>query len=412
MSTPQQSTRATRAPRSTGAWSAIRLVAGREIRSRVMSKAWIITTAVLVLAVVGGGIVLNLVTSSGPDAQDVGFTSEVTELQQPLVATAEALGTDVVPTAVADRATGEQAVRDGDLAALVTGTPTDLEVVVDADLDSTLSTALTSVSQQAALSAQVTALGGDPDEVATALATSAPEVTALSPGDTTDVAQIAAGLLVGILIFMSIMLSGQLIAAGVVEEKQSRVVEILLASIRPWELLVGKVLGIGTVGFIQIALVAGAGAGTAAALGLVDASELSLGAAAGWLVVWYVIGYLTYAFALAGAASLVSRQEDVGSVIAPFTTLMIVPYVIAISIAPYDTDNTLVRWISYVPFCSPLVMPVRVAVGGVEPWEIALSLGLSILVIPVVVWLAARIYRGAVLRTGARLKVKDVLAGA
>ncbi|ROS78693.1 ABC transporter permease [Cellulomonas sp. PhB143] len=412
MSAADDRTAADRAAGPESAGAAIRLVAGREIRTRLTSKAFLVTTALLVLSVVLGGVLLNLVGSSGPDSQKVGLTAESAGLEQSIDAAAKATGTDVTTVPVDDPAQGRQQVTDGDLDALVTGTAGDLQVTVDSDLDDGLRAILTSVSQQAALADAVESLGGDPAGVAADIAQAAPQVTVLDPDDTFDPARYVAGLATGILIFITLLTTGQLLAQGVVEEKQSRVVELLLATVRPWHLMTGKVLGIGTIGLLQVALVAGAGAGTAATLGLVDTGSLDVGSVAVWVVVWFVIGFATYAFAIAGAASLVSRQEDVGAVIAPFTALMMIPYIIGVSVAPWSPDSPLVAWISYLPFCGPLLMPIRMAVGGVETWEVVLSLGLSIVAIPVLVWLSSRIYSNAVLRMGARIKVRDALRAA
>jgi ABC-2 type transport system permease protein len=266
-------------------------------------------------------------------------------------------------------------------------------------------------AQQQALSSAVTHLGGDPGEVGREIAQATPDITALEPEPEQDGAQIVAGFVAGILLFISLMTAGQLVAQGVVEEKSSRVVELLLATVRPWQLMAGKVLGIGVIGLIQVVLVVGAGSGTALALGLVDASSIDLGATALWVVIWFVIGFTMYALALGALAALVSRQEDVGSVTAPVLTLMMIPYIIGVSIAPWDPTNPLVVWLSYVPFCSPLLMPMRIALGEVEVWEVALALGLSLALIPVLVWLAGRIYSNAVVRSGGRIKLKDALSG-
>ncbi|BDZ42724.1 ABC transporter permease [Paraoerskovia sediminicola] len=394
------------------AGSAIRLVAGREIRTRVTSKAFIITTVLLVLAVVAGGFVLNLVQSSGPEGQRVGVVPSAAAVEAPLEAGAAETGTDITVTEVADEAAGEQAIRDGDLDAVVTGSAGDLGIVVESDVDGALWAVLSSVNQQAALDDAIRELGGDPASVAADVSAAEPTVTTLEPEEEFDPARYVTGLATGILIFITLMTTGQLLAQGVVEEKQSRVVELLLATIRPWQLLTGKVVGIGAIGLMQVALVAGSGAATATALGLVDPGELDLGATAAWVVVWYVLGFLTYAFAIAGAASLVSRQEDVGAVIAPFTALMMIPYIIGVSLAPWQPDSPLVAWLSYLPFCGPLIMPVRIALDAAAPWEIGISLALSIAVVPVLVWFASRIYSNAVLRMGARIKVKDALRSA
>ena len=393
-------------------WGAIRLVAGREIMTRLHSKSFVWLTVILVAAVVLGGVVLNAASSSGPTAERVGVTPQTAALAEPITATGSTLGTEVETVDVADDAAGEAQVRDGDLAVLVTGTADDPTVVVDTELSPGLTAVFTTLAQQTALSDAVADLGGDPAQVAGDIATAEPTVRTIGEPSEFDPARYITGLVTGILLFMAIMISGQLIAQGVVEEKTSRVVELLLSTVRPWQLMAGKVLGIGLVGLGQVALVVVAGVGTALGLGLVDTSTIDLGTAAVWALVWFVVGFVSYALLMAGLGALVSRQEDVGAVTTPVTFLMVVPYIVGVSVAPWAPDNPLVVWLSYVPLCSPLLMPVRIALGSAETWEALLALGLSVAVVPVLVWLAAKIYSNAVLRTGARVRLKDALRAA
>lgn len=393
-----------------GARSAITLVAGREIRSRLASKSYRITTLLFVAAVVVGGVLLHLVTGSQSSVK-VALTPATSSLAQQLVATAEASGVTVTTSDVPDDAAGESAVRAGDADVLLTATTPTLRVVVKDSVGQSMQPVLGSLAQQLALASEIRQLGGDPTESAGRIAAAAPQVTALEPPPQVDGGQIAAGYIAGILLFLALMTSGQLVAQGVVEEKSSRVVELLLATIRPWQLMAGKVLGIGTVGLGQVLLVVGAGLGTAMALGLVDGSSVDLGAAAGWALTWFVVGFASYALVLAALASLVSRQEDVGSVIGPVTALMVVPYVIAISVAPWSPDSPLVVWLSYVPFCAPMVMPVRIALGTADTWEALVSLAISLALVPLLVWLAGRIYSNAVVRSGSKVRLRDALRG-
>ncbi|WP_019136586.1 ABC transporter permease [Cellulomonas massiliensis] len=391
---------------------AIRLVAGREVRTRLQSKAFVWTTVAFVAVIVLGGVVLNLVTSSGTQAKAVGVLSDVAAVAPALEASATAVGQQVETRTFDDRAAGEAAVRDGEVVALVAAVSPSLEVVVKQTPDQQLAPAFGALAQQLALTSAVEQLGGDPAQVAQQVATAVPTTTSLEPAPETDAAQVVAGIVAGILLFVSIMTAGQLVAQGVVEEKSSRVVELLLATVRPWQLMAGKVLGIGLIGLLQVVLIVAAGAGTAFGLGLVETSSLDLGATALWSLVWFVVGFATYAVVLAGLAALVSRQEDVGAVVAPVTTVMIVPYVVGISIAPYAPDNPLVAWLSYVPFCAPMVMPIRIALGAVEPWQALLSVGLSVALIPLLVWFAGRVYSRGVLRSGGRMKLSEALRGA
>jgi ABC-2 type transport system permease protein len=208
------------------------------------------------------------------------------------------------------------------------------------------------------------------------------------------------------------MFNGQAVAQGVVEEKSSRVVELLLATVRPWQLMAGKVLGIGVVGLIQILLIALAGviAGLATKILTISAS-----AAAGtviWLVVWYLLGFFMYAVVLAGLGALVSRQEDVGSAVSPALMFLIAGYVLGVSLLPSDPSNRLMEILSLIPAFAPTVMPMRLAMGGVPIWEAITSVVLVLALIPLLIWLAARIYRNAVLRTGARVKFSQALRAA
>ncbi|MFJ2298232.1 ABC transporter permease [Oerskovia paurometabola] len=389
-------------------WGAVSLVAGREISTRIRSKAFVWTTVALLVGVVLGGFLLSLVGDQGPAVQKVGVTSEVEALGSQLTAAGEAVGTEIQVSEVSEPE-GRTQLADGDLDALVTGTPESFTVVVKEELGTTLTPVFTGLAQQAALAGAISDLGGDPSAVAQEIASAAPTIETLEPTEVRDPAQIVTGMVGGILIFIALMTCGQLVAQGVVEEKTSRVVELLLATIRPWQLMAGKVLGIGAIGLIQLVVVVGGGVGTAFALGLVDASSANLGATAAWVLVWFVIGFVMYSLALAALAALVSRQEDVGSVITPVLMLMMIPYIIGISIGPWDPENPLVVWLSYIPFCSPLLMPIRIALGTVETWEILLAVGLSLALVPVLVWLAGKIYSNAVLRTGGRVRLKDAL---
>ena len=386
----------------------IRLVAGREITTRIRSKAFLWTTGLLVVAIVAGGVILNLALDSS-SATSVAVTPQTEALAQPLQAIARANDEAIRIVEVDNDAAARAAVADEDADAALTGSPTDFTVVVRSQPEPTQYAMLTVLRQQTALGAAVTDLGGDPAQVAQQLATATVKIQALDPAPERDGGQIAAGYVAGILLFLALQTTAQLVSQGVVEEKSTRVVELLLSTIRPWQLMAGKVTGIGVIGLLQVVAVIAAAAGTALTLGLLDTSSLNLGATIAWALVWFVVGFITFSLALAALASLVSRQEDVASVTAPVLILMIIPYVIGISIAPWDPTNPIVVALSYIPFAAPMVMPMRIALGTVETWEILASLALSLAVIPVLVWGAGRIYSNAVLRTGARVRLRDAL---
>jgi len=389
-----------------GTWDAVRLVAGREITTRTGSKAFRITTILMVVVVVGF-VVLMKVLSGGDDAGSrIGFAPAVAPLAAAFTSVAGAVGENVTTSQV-DEATGEQQVRDGKLDALVTGTPTSLRVVVQEDLPDGLNSAFTVLARQIALNDQIARLGGDPAAVNSAVGAATFSLQTLEPPREFEAARLLLGIIVGILVYLSIMLYGQFVAQGVVEEKSSRIVEILLTTIRPWQLMVGKVLGIGAVGFAQLVVVVVAGVLAGLATDAYTFPSSIAGGAAFWAVTWFLLGYLTYALVFAALGALVSRQEDVGSVTAPAIMFIVLPYLVGISVLPADPTNEFAAVLSLIPLFSPMLMPMRIALGVAPAWEIALSIALSVTLIVVLVWLAGRIYSNAVLRTGSRVRFRD-----
>jgi ABC-2 type transport system permease protein len=391
-----------------GAWEAVRLVAGREVTTKMRSKAFIITTVATLVLLVGFALVMKFV-GGGSDAT-VGVTPQAAALAEPLKATASQIGQNIDVKTI-DEQDGRAQVADGSLDALVIGDGTDgaLRVVVEKDLDDDLHNALNVLAGQLALDQQIADLGGDPAEVRSSVADASVKVEPLEEPYPYQSGQLVLGIVAGILIYMSLLINGQMVAQGVVEEKSSRVVELLLSTIRPWQLMAGKVLGIGFVGLVQMVVIGGVG--IAAALGL-DVLSISTSAALGtvvWLVVWYLLGFFMYSLVFAALAALVSRQEDVGGVITPALMFVIVGYVIGISVLPSDPDNTLAEVLSVIPVFAPTLMPMRLAMGGVPVWEAVVSVGLVVALIPALVWLSGRIYANAVMRSGARVKLTDAL---
>ena len=392
-------------------WEAVRLVAEREVTTKMRSKAFIITTVATLVLLVGFALVMKLV-GGGSDAT-VGVTSQNSALAAPIKTVASQIGQNV-ETKTVDEKTGRAQIADGTLDALVVGDGTDgkLRVVVKKDLDGNLRDALTVLAGQLVLNQEIADLGGDPAAVRASVAGASVDVEPLEEPYPYQSGQLVLGIVAGILIYMSLLLNGQMVAQGVVEEKSSRVVELLLATIRPWQLMAGKVLGIGFVGLVQMVVIGGVG--IAAALGL-DVLSISTSAAVGtviWLIVWYLLGFIMYSLVFAALGALVSRQEDVGGVIAPALMFVIVGYVIGISVLPSQPDNTLAEVLSVIPVFAPTLMPMRLAMGGVPVWEAVLSVGLVLALIPALVWLAGRIYANAVMRSGARVKLKDALRAA
>src|SRR5699024_2769995 len=159
------------------------------------------------------------------------------------------------------------------------------------------------------------------------------------------------------LLLFTLIRTGSLIAMGVVEEKTSRAVEILLATIRPSELLAGKILGLGIVGLAQVIILRGAAGAAMAFSGLFDGFEINLGGTMLIVLVWFLLGFALYALLFGGFAALISRQEEIGAVTTPLMFLLIVPFYLAMFLVPSDPGSTVVRIMSQVPFFSPFMVP-------------------------------------------------------
>lgn len=393
-----------------GTWSEVWLIAMREVSTRMRSKAYRITTIALVLIVVAMALIFKFAQGGGSDtAGTIGYTADNAAVAQKLVDAGETVGVTYALTTEADEAAGESAVRSGDLDAFLTGTGANLRVIVEKDTPSELQATIDILARQIALDAQITELGGDPATVHATVSQASIPIDPLEAPSPFEAQQLVLGMVAGILIYLALLFTGQAVAQGVVEEKSSRVVEILLSTVRPWQLMAGKVVGIGIIGLLQMVVVGAAGVIAGLATGsLTIAISTAVGTVV-WLAVWFLLGFVMYALVFAALAALVSRQEDVGAVVTPATMVVVVGYVIGISILPADPENTFAGIMSLIPFFAPTLMPFRIAMGVVPVWEMVLSVALTVAVIPFLVWLSARIYRNAVMRTGARVQLRDAL---
>ncbi|MGA8115792.1 MAG: ABC transporter permease [Actinocatenispora sp.] len=390
-----------------GRTTGVGLVARRELATRLRSKAFVIST-VIMLVFIGGYIVLMSVIGNISTHSTIGLTGSTTSLSSSVQTAAKATG-EVVETPTVDERAGRRQVADGTLDALLVGDPTHLRVIVKKDLKGQLRAALNTVAQQQALHRQIKILKGSPEKVDRVVASTTVPVTALQHAQPYQVERIVLGIVGAVLIYMSLMMNGQAVAQGVIEEKSSRVVELLLAAVRPWQLMAGKVLGIAAVGLLQMVIFAAVGVGLGLSTGVLDVPASLVTTTALWVLVWFVLGFLMYAVMLAAAGALVSRQEDAQSVVTPVMMMIVVPAVIGWSLLPSNPDSGLGEVLSMIPLFSPMLMPMRIALGVAPVWEVALSVVLSVLLVIGLVALAGRVYHNAVLRTGARVKLSEAL---
>jgi ABC-2 type transport system permease protein len=378
----------------------VRLVAGREISTRIRDKGFLISSVVLIVLILGV-MVFQVVLDRGGSTTRLGLVGGNAGVEQALRDQGGATGTEVTVVELGDESAARAAVDAGDVdAALLSPAGEQPELLVQGSAGTARALVQGAVAQLS-LSGQLAAAGVQlqaPPQV---------DVVALDAAHD-DRTQATVVALVGVVVLYGLLiLFGQFVAQGVVEEKSSRVVELLLATMRPWQLLAGKIIGLGVLGLLQMLVIAAVGVAGALAFGVVDLPEQLIGTVL-TVVAWFVLGYAFYASVFAVAASLVSRQEDLGSVLTPTTILLVAGFIIAIQ-AAQDPPSTLAAVTSFVPGLSPLVMPVRMAAGEAAWWEVAVAVVLMLVAIAVIVRIGGRVYSGALLRTGGKLKLREAL---
>jgi ABC-2 type transport system permease protein len=345
-------------------------------------------------------------------------------------------GFDVV--ASPDEATARQAVEDGDLSAAVVIDRTpgpDLSFVVISNDPAGRRTPelLRQACYSLAVADRLDRLGVASADQATLFAPPTVDVetpTPAAPGEPTSSAEKAATAIVGqmliVFLLLAVVLYGQWVAMSVAEEKSSRVMEIVISAATPFQLLGGKVLGVGGLGLVQLlaaaipALVAFVLQGRIAEslLGAppseLDLPQVLTPEVLASFVVFFVLGYLLYAVLYAAAGSLVSRMEDVNNVVAPMSMIGVVGYLIAIyiSMGLLPADATWVAVLSLVPFISPYLMLSRVIAGQAGAPEVALAAAILVVSIVVCLWVAARVYSAGVLMYGQSPSLRRLLVTA
>ncbi len=379
---------------------AVGLVVQREMRERVREKSFLVSTGVNVAIIV---LVIGLSSVFGGDDETytVGYV-EQSELAVVEAAASAGEATDVRIDAVQVSA-GEVRVKvaDGTLDAVVTGR----EITSKEDPPDELLSVLQGANRQVS-AAQALADAGVPEQRAQEILAPDPlKVTTLEPVDPDEDAKAGLTFFIVLILYGQLLTYGYWVAAGVVEEKASRVVEVVLSTIRPSHLLAGKVIGLGLLGLGNLLLIGVIGLGTAAAAGALDVDGTVL-SAAGLALAWFVVGYAFYACAFACAGALVPRQEDLQSTMTPLTLIILVSFFLAFAVQS-DPDGTLAHITAFIPMTAPMTMPPRIVTGDVATWEIVASFLVTAVGAALLIPLAARIYAGGILRTGSSLKLRD-----
>ncbi len=424
----------------------VRLIAVRELWTRLRQRSFQLTTMFQVLLLLVGACVPAIIAIVADDDESSVSTilvidqadANVLERLQPYVTTSATVDPDTdvdnVNLEASDATTDAARTRidDGDIDGALLASRDDAEELVftfineSGESSPAVDRVYVGVSA-IALEDRLARSGVPESEFEAALAPPVFSLQAVDPIDAGEEEedngpQLAVAFVFTILMFIAIMLYGTWVAQGVVEEKSSRIMEIMVNAATPRDLLAGKVLGIGLAGLVQLLpmlLLGGiafslqrrivdAFGGDVGQLPNVDFGAISV-TAIGWFLVYFLLGYVLYSAMYAALGSLVSRQEEVSQAISPMMTLMFIGYFG--SIFTIGTPDSLVaRTLSIIPFTSPFVMVPRLVSGDPAGWEIALSIALLAVTLVLAILFAARVYRIGVLLYGQKPSWKAVFS--
>lgn len=384
------------------------LVALREVRERSRSRSFR-AGLVAMLVVVVAMIVVPGLLDSREDTRHVGLTGAVSqELSAAIRAQADALDVTVRLHEFDDVASGESAVRDDEIDVLVVDSRR-LEWQGPADQE--LQAVVTGGIQVVTVQERAVAVGVTRDDLLALVAPVEIENVEIGLTEGRGPDDGTAAMVMTTLLLLAIVIYVNLVLTGVVEEKSSRVVEVLLARMPARNLLAGKVAGIGLLGFAQFAVTALAALVATLAVDTVDIPAIG-GATLAWAVAWFVLGYALFAMVYGAVGSLASRSEDAQSAAGPVGYLLVAGYWVAFLAVGQDPDGLWSRILSYVPATAPFAMPGRIALDAVAWWEPPLAVALTLLAVAGLVVAAGRIYTNAILHSGPRLRLRDAWAGA
>ncbi|WP_374951721.1 ABC transporter permease [Mucilaginibacter sp.] len=250
---------------------------------------------------------------------------------------------------------------------------------------------------------------------------SAMEVTETGVKDANVGTNMGIGIACAIFIYMALFIYGAQVMRGVIEEKTSRIIEVVISSVKPFQLMLGKIIGVGLVGLTQfgawiilsiistkIAGQAFAGPGGAMTGMLGVLATIPFGYILGCFLFYFLTGYLLYSALFAAVGSAVDSETETQQFMFPITLPLLFTYILSVSVLFQAPDSPLAVWLSIIPFTAPVAMMVRIPFGGVAPWQLALSMGLMVIGFLFTTYVAARIYRVGVLMYGKKASFKEL----
>jgi ABC-2 type transport system permease protein len=378
-----------------------RVVAEREMTTRLRDKAFLGATAFTVVLLVGIFVVTTLLGGRA-DEHDVAVTSaadeQVAAAAEGILRATGSAGAEIDVRRVADRARAEQLVRDGDADAALLSSGDGYMLVGDEEIDDALGAALTQAATARAVQDNADAQGVDLDALHQGAQV---DRRLLDPNASESDARSAVAFAFALVFLMTAIGFGMTIASSITQEKESRVVEILAAAIPVRALLWGKIAGNTVLALGQVVMFSLVGV---AGMALTGHAELLAGVS--WAVVWYVaffvLGFVALAALWSVAGSLASRQQDLQSTTLPGQLLLFVPYFVSIF-----ANEEVKQVFSMLPIVSTMIMPGRMAEGSVPWWQVAVAIVLTVAAAAVFVRVGSRLFEKTLLRTGTKLGYRE-----
>lgn len=373
------------------------LVARREIAARLRTRTYQLSTIALVAMGFGAVAASQLLPGfmESDHERRIGVTPEASALGDIVVDVGAAFDLEIEAIDVDSSADFRAAMDDEDLHAVLASPD---RLIFESEVDTTLQAVVAQSAFEAALPERATALGLTVDGARTLIEPATLRVELLRPAEDDDDDFYGLALVSSIVLLTAMSLYGEWILVGVIEEKSSRVVEVLLAIVTPWQLLIGKVLGILSLAVAQLVvalLAVAAGIAFFEGASLPEAGTTAIGASALWLV----LGLLLYNLIYAAVGATATRPEDATGAQAPILALLFIGYFPALIIVPEEPDGLIARASSLFPVTAPFAMPVRAAATDVPLVEHAVAVLAMGAAIGAVAWLAGRVYTGAILQT-------------
>jgi ABC-2 type transport system permease protein len=384
------------------------LIVRREFLTRVRSRFFLVGTVLLMVLLAGYIVIQAEVINRSTTTVKVGLVGAAQVLAKPLAASSgrgETIQTQLVDSV----SSGEHLVRSGDLDALVSGDPAAPEVEVKDQLDPTVATTLTALVQGIVFEQALAGTGVDPAPIEAKVGAAGFHLVALDPNAAQQTERSVVGIFVAALLYIALQVYGQFVTQGVIEEKANRIIEIMLSTVRPRQLLFGKVVGIGLVGLIQLVLVGAVALITVMKTHAITVPNVGVTAVLGALL-WFVLGFTFYALIYAAGGSMITRQEDAAAVTVPITLLLVGTY-LAFFWVIANPGNPIGIGLSMLPPFAPVLMPARMATGDAQAWQVLVAVVLMVAAIIGLNGLAARIYANSVLRVGSRVPWRQAWRG-